>query len=128
MRISEEEYRALVAGRHPKPKQERPPSKYRNRKKEIDGIQFDSTKEANRYIDLKAWQYSGQISRLERQREFEIIVNGQLICRYVADFCYEIDGRQIVEDVKSKVTRKLPVYSIKKKLMAAVLGIEITEF
>ncbi len=124
LRLSEDEYASLLTGRAPK---EAKPSKYRNVKKTWNGIEFQSTKECNRYIDLRAQASTGEIKALERQKEFELWVNDQLICSYVADFVYYRDGKYIVEDVKSKVTRKLPVYAIKKKLMLAVRGIEIQE-
>lgn len=76
---------------------------------------------------MKLWQTSGQITKLERQKEFELTVNDQLICVYVADFTYEQDGKLVAEDVKSKMTRKLPVYAIKRKMMKAIHNIEIRE-
>lgn len=92
----------------------------------MDGYTFDSKKEARRYLDLRAEQEAGSISQLRCQVEFPLTVNGQHICDYVADFVYYRDGVRVVEDVKSKVTKKLPVYRIKAKLMAA-LGNLITE-
>lgn len=103
------------------------PSKYRNSKTEIDGMQFDSKKEARRYLDLRAEQSDGTIRGLRRQVEFPLKVNGKLICVYVADYVYIRDGVQVVEDVKSAVTKKNPAYRIKKKLYEAVYGTEIKE-
>jgi len=37
------------------------------------------------------------------------------------------NGVKVVEDVKSEVTRKLPTYRLKNKLMRAVHGIAIRE-
>ena len=45
-------------------------AKYRNKKLVVDGITFDSTKEGNRYIDLKILQKEGIISKLEIQPDF----------------------------------------------------------
>lgn len=123
MRMSLAEYNALMAKRQPEPKK----PKYRNEKKEYAGLMFDSTKEANRYADLLNWQTSGQITELTRQTPFAIEINGEHICDYVSDFTYKKDGQLVVEDVKSKATRKLPLYGLKKKLVKAVLGIEIQE-
>lgn len=92
-----------------------------------DGITFDSKKEALRYGQLKLLQRAGQISGLELQKVYRLEVNDTLICRYIADFAYKEGGKEIVEDVKSAFTRKLPVYSIKRKLMDAIYGIEIRE-
>ena len=106
-------------------------SKYRNNKKEVDGILFDSSKEANRYRQLKIRLKLGEIGLLERQVKYLLIeANGkERKCEYVADFrYYEIKtGELIIEDVKSAFTRKLPVYRIKKKLMLERYGIEILE-
>lgn len=101
-------------------------SKYKSRKVEIDGLKFDSKKEARRYLDLKAELAAGTISDLRLQVSFPLAVNGATICRYVADFVYVRDGRTVIEDVKSAFTRKLPVYRIKAKFMAAI-GKPITE-
>ncbi len=53
-------------------------------------------------------------------------MNGVIVCRYVADFVYIRDGRRVIEDVKSSFTKMLPVYRLKKRLLAAV-GLEINE-
>lgn len=103
------------------------PSKYGNRKVEVDGITFDSKKEAERYVVLREMEKNGHIRGLKLQEWFRLEVNGQLVCFYVADFVYEMNGGLVVEDVKSEFTRKNPVYRIKKKLMKAVHGIEIQE-
>lgn len=102
------------------------PSKYRNTKVEIDGRTFDSKKEANRYLDLREEQRAGTISGLRCQVAFPLTVNGVVVASYVADFVYDRDGRQVIEDVKSVVTRKLQVYRLKAKIMAA-LGHSIAE-
>lgn len=107
------------------------PNKYGNQKTVVDGITFDSKKEANRYQELKLMEKMGSITNLELQVRYPIKVNGVLVCTYVADFAYreEIGFRweEVVEDVKSDFTRKNPVYRIKCKLMAAALGITIRE-
>jgi hypothetical protein len=105
------------------------PSKYRNKKVTIHGILFDSQKEANRYLELKSREQKGEIEHLKLQETFKIVINGQLICKYIADFVYHDLERKkvIVEDVKSVFTAKNEVYRLKKKLMKAVNNIEITE-
>src|SRR5690606_26359142 len=47
--------------------------------------------------------------------------------KYVADFVYQEKGQMVVEDVKSTMTRNLPVYRLKKHLMKSVHGLEIRE-
>lgn len=101
--------------------------KYRNRKTTIDGVTFDSAKEARRWQDLQLWEKAGILTDLSRQVPFAIVINDMLICQYVADAVYKRDGVRVVEDTKSEITRRLPVYKLKKKLLKAVLNIEIQE-
>jgi len=101
-------------------------NKYRAIKTVVDGIKFDSKKEAARYGQLKLMVKAGLINQLELQPRFDLIVNGKKCGFYKADFQYvELDqGKQIVEDVKGM---KTPVYNLKKKLIKAIYGIEIFE-
>ena len=99
-------------------------SKFGSVKTKVDGITFDSKKEAARYTDLKLLLKAGEISDLELQPTYAMIVNGRKICSYRADFRYKENGKQIVEDSKGFRT---PVYRIKVKLMRACYGIEICE-
>ena len=109
-------------------------SKYRAVKTEIDGRTFDSKKEANRYLDLREQQKAGLIKNLECQVPIPLMVRDKEIGVYVADFRYlrPSTGRNKrlmvceIEDVKSEVTRKLPVYRLKRKILEAN-GIVITE-
>lgn len=118
-------------------------TKYRSQKTEIDGIVFDSKKEAKRYSELKLLERSGEISDLELQKVYELIPKqygediitkkgktkrGPLLereCTYIADFVYkDSSGKTIVEDAKGMRTEK---YRIKRKLMLWVYGIRIVE-
>lgn len=95
-------------------------NKYRNRKTSMDGITFDSGKEARRYTELLLVQRAGEIRDLQRQVKFEIVPkNGnERAAYYVADFVYtRADGKKIIEDVKSAMTKKLPLYILKRKLV-----------
>jgi len=105
------------------------PSKYGNRKVEIDGHTFDSAKEARRYGELKLLERGGYIDSLMMQVRYPLKVAEKLVCTYVADFVYldHATGLKVVEDVKSDFTRKLPVYRIKAKLFAALHGFPIRE-
>ena len=47
--------------------------KYGNTKASVDGIVFDSIREARRYKDLKLLQASGKISDLRLQVAFELV-------------------------------------------------------
>jgi hypothetical protein len=99
-------------------------AKFGNRKTVVDGITFDSKAEAARYGVLKILQAAGVVANLRLQVPYVLTVNGVKVCRYVADFVYVLDGREVVEDVKGVKTRE---YSLKRKLMLAVFGIEIQE-
>ena len=95
-------------------------SKYYNKKTVVDGITFDSKKEAARYLDLKMMEKCGLISGLKLQVKFSICPKFGENKRerfYIADFVYEERGKAVIEDVKSFITRKNPVYSLKKALV-----------
>ncbi len=95
-------------------------SKYRNRKTVVDGITFDSKKEAERWLVLKDLEERGQIFRLQRQVRFDMIVRSNKICSYQADFVYyetPSSMKPVVEDVKGYRTRE---YRLKKKLFEAL--------
>jgi hypothetical protein len=98
--------------------------KYGNRKVVVDGIRFDSQREADRWQVLQLMQFAGEISELERQVRFPLRVKGQEICCYIADATYRKDGKLVVEDAKGVRTRD---YIIKKKLLLAIHGIEVLE-
>lgn len=122
-------------------------TKYGNKKYTLDGITFDSRKEARRYVELKAMQQAGIIQDLRLQVKFVLIPSqreestevyksgknkgkpklGKIIekeCSYKADFVYLENGVLVVEDAKGMRTE---VYNIKRKLMLYVHGIRIKE-
>ena len=106
--------------------------KYGNRKTVVDGITFDSKKEATRYAELKLLQRAGEIFDLQRQVPFTLIPkqtrDGKVVerpCVYKADFVYkEKDGTEVVEDTKGMRTKE---YVIKRKLMLWQFGIVVRE-
>lgn len=123
-------------------------SKYLNKKVVVDGMEFDSKKEADYYLYLKQRLETGEISCLRRQVPYELIpaVYGERVkhlktkdkvervclqkaTNYYADFVYveTATGKEVVVDVKSKYTRTLADYRLKKKMMLAFKGIELTE-
>lgn len=101
-------------------------SKYNNKKTYVDGIKFDSKKEANRYCELKLMERCKAISNLELQVPYILYPkrDGLRAVKYVADFRYVEDGKTVVEDVKGVLT---DVYKLKKRMMLEVHGIEIKE-
>lgn len=108
------------------------PSKYHAKKTVVDGITFDSKREAKRYSELKLLELAGAIKHLQLQVRYELIpafdVDGKHYrptC-YIADFTY-IDaktGKEIVEDVKGMRT---DVYKLKAKMFAHRYGVLIRE-
>ena len=102
-------------------------TKYHAVRTEVDGVVFASKAEARRYSDLKILERSGYISGLTLQPKFPLIVAGDKICTYIADFSYfeHETKRLVVEDVKGV---KTPSYRIKNKLFHALYkGMRITE-
>ena len=124
-------------------------SKYHSKKvTTAEGLVFDSKKEAKRWAELQAMQFSGVITDLQRQVKFVLIPTqrepdtigkrggihqGKVIekeCSYYADFCYKITetGETVVEDVKGyKMGGAYSIFKIKKKLMLYVYHIKIKE-
>jgi hypothetical protein len=88
---------------------------------------FASKAEYRRYQALRVELQAGSISQLTLQPVYRIVINGQPICKYIADFRYIRDGEIIVSDVKGSRDPKYhdPVFKLKKKLVEAVHGIEI---
>ena len=118
-------------------------NKYGANKIEIDGIKFDSKREARRYQDLVLLLKAGEISDLRMQVKYTLIPAqrepdtigpkggkkaGKVIeheVSYIADFVYkDKDGNEIVEDTKGFRTKD---YVIKRKLALYLLGIRIRE-
>jgi hypothetical protein len=113
-------------------------AKYGNRRVTVDGIRFDSKKEAARWRELVLMRRAGLISDLERQVKYELIpaqrINGKCVERavnYIADFQYrDRSGRLIVEDVKGYRDPQNAGYArfvIKRKLMLYMHGIRVRE-
>lgn len=119
-------------------------NKYSNKKVIVDGITFDSKREANRYSELLLLEQAGAISNLQRQVKYVLIPaqrepdtigarggihKGKIIekeCSYYADFVYFDREKQeiVVEDTKGMKTTE---YIIKRKLMLFRHGIRIRE-
>ena len=126
-------------------------TKYRNKKIAVDGIVFDSKKEADRYVKLSLMEKAGIISNLRLQVKYELIPTqrevstevytkgshkgeykpGKVIeksCNYIADFDYYMDGVHVVEDVKGyRKGGAYALFKIKKKLMLYVHKIRVVE-
>jgi hypothetical protein len=90
----------------------------------LNGINFASQREANRYRELLLLQHAGAIWDLRLQPAFDLRVKGTVVGRYVADFMYRTDHGFVIEDVKGV---KTPVYRLKKKLLKVLYDIDILE-
>lgn len=119
-------------------------NKYQNKKTEVNGIAFDSLKEARRFKELKLIEKAGEIYDLQLQVKFELIPTqrepdiigkrggvkkGKVIERevnYYADFTYKITGTNelVVEDTKGMRTKE---YILKRKMMLYFHNIRIRE-
>ena len=103
-------------------------SKYHNKKTVVDGITFDSKKEAKRYLELKTLERCGVITDLRLQAPYVLIdkSNHGRAIKYIADFVYYDRGlkKEVVEDTKGFRT---DVYKLKKRLLAERYGIDIKE-
>ena len=121
-------------------------TKYNATKCLVDGIEFASKREANRYLELRLLERAGEISDLRLQVDFELIPNQYrtekrygkngkplkdkevLLERkvvYRADFVYtDKDGKTVVEDVKGFRTTE---YVLKRKMFLYKYGFPITE-
>ena len=105
-----------------------------------DGIKFASKIEAARWEQNKLRVAAKEICQLAAHPTWPLEVNGMLIGHYTADSAYMLCGERlqyVVEDVKA-VSRdkngnlqqptKTTAYRLRKKLMKAIHGIEITEW
>ena len=103
-------------------------SKYHNRRVTVDGISFQSVKEASRWQELRMLERAGEITGLVRQQKIELIPKTKLYraCYYVCDFIYfdKRENKTIYEDVKGVHTKE---YLLKRKLLYWRHGIEILE-
>ncbi|WP_249323475.1 DUF1064 domain-containing protein [Wansuia hejianensis] len=121
MRWSEEEYEEFLErkGTYIQSKSKKK-NKYRNIKTQVDGITFDSKKEAEYYCKLKLLKQAGEIKDFGLQPRYELQPtfrkNGTTYraITYVADFIItNLDGTTEVVDIKGVETQ---VFKIKQKL------------
>ena len=105
-------------------------SKYHSTKTIIDGITFDSKREAKRYSELKLLERAKVITDLKLQVAFELIPKHEIdgikirATKYIADFTYYENGEYVVEDCKGFRTQE---YKNKRRQMREKYGIIIKE-
>lgn len=116
-RLSEKQARELLGDKYPNPK----PSKYHSRKTTIDGITFDSKKEADYYCQLKLRKQAGEIIDFELQPVFILQESYKRNGKTVRAITYRADFRIIhknydveIVDCKGYRTKE---YQIKKKML-----------
>ena len=94
------------------------PNKYFAQPCHHDGIRFASKREGNRYLELKLLQRAGEITGLELQPVYWLVINDKAVrmrsakrpngtrCKYTADFRYTDTrtGLVVVEDTKGRDT------------------------
>lgn len=125
-------------------------SKYFSRKVTVNGVEFSSQKEANRYCELRLLERAGKIKNLKIQVPFIIIPTQyenyirytpkrktpkkakrvvEKMAKYIADFTYDTDdGEYVVEDAKGyKDSVAYELFVLKRKLMYLVHGIRVKE-
>lgn len=99
-------------------------NKYNATKTVYNGIKYDSKKEAAYAKELDLLLNYGEVLEIERQVPFVITINEKKICTYKLDFKVTYADRIEYVDVKGF---KTSIYRLKKKMVEAYYGIEITE-
>jgi len=107
-------------------------NKYGARKVVMDGLKFDSMREAKRWLALRQDERNGEISGLERQVKYVLAPGVKLAgekrakteLRYFADFRYVdlMTGQTVVEDAKGRETE---AFRIKRHLMKAIHNVDL---
>lgn len=111
-------------------------NKYQAHSVRVDGILFDSQREAARYGELKLLLHAGHIADLEIHPGFPLIVSEEggppfvfhTVGMFHADFKYK-DCRTcawVIEDVKSPPT-KTEAYKLRKRIVEARYRLQIQE-
>lgn len=121
------EYRKML---EEKPKKTKKPSKYRNEKVVFEGINFDSKKERDAYIQYNL-RKGTLIKDFKRQVNFPYLVEGKKMFSLILDFVVKYtDGTTLYVDIKpfDKKTGKYlttAVFNLKKKLIENQYKIKI---
>lgn len=109
-------------------------NKYNAKKVEVDGKIFDSMKEAERFVLLRAKQQAGKIRGLELQPVFPIVIDGEPLkirskgypngraVKAKMDFVYFEGQERIVEDVKGLDN---PTSRLKRALVEHIYHVKI---
>lgn len=119
--------------------------RYRANPVVIDGHRFASGIEATRYGELRLLERAGVIKGLVCHPPYKVSIGSLHFCTYTADFAYQrrallkspgagkttagplYQWLSIVEEVKSKATRKETAYRLRRKAAELFHGITVTE-
>jgi hypothetical protein len=127
-----------------------PRNKYGSIPTTVNGIRFHSKREAGDYQVLKLRERAGDIRELRLQAKVPLVVNGFKVADYLVDFCcFEPGEPNFTEPVRKLIWSiygnepdetsgwrfqlidskgwRTQVYSLKKKLVAALYGLDIRE-
>lgn len=99
----------------------------------VDGVRFDSRKEARRWAELQLMERAGEIRNLQRQvaiplmgRDGPLLTRTGRRMRLTIDFTYEdkrLGWATVHEDAKGTPTRDYEV----RRAVAQAMGIEVRE-
>lgn len=92
-------------------------SKYKSTKVLVNNTKFDSLSEARRYSKLVYLFNIGQISEVELQPVFKVVISKKHVFTYKADFRYLYQNKIFVDDEKGNLT---PVFKLKLKIIKAL--------
>lgn len=105
-------------------------NKYGAKKTQVGDVNFDSKREANRWMELQLLQRAGEISDLQRQVKVELIGQYRPLftrtgrkMKLTFDFAYIENGIQVFEDAKGMPTRDYEV----RVAVARAMGLEVRE-
>ena len=114
MRVTAQEFRDHVAGK--------PKNKYGAQQIVVDGVLFHSKGEARFWEVLRLREKAGEIYGLERQKVYQISIEGVKICKLIVDFAYysRDDNQFHAADWKGVVT---PMFRLKAKMVKAQHGV-----
>ena len=104
-------------------------NKYKAVRTLVDGVLFDSKKEAAHYQNLRAMERCGVISGLECHKRYTLEVKGTKICDFEPDFVFMYaGGEKSAHDVKGlRKGSAYQLFRIKARLFEALYGVRVIE-
>lgn len=95
----------------------------------VEGICFDSAKEAARFAELRLLERAGKITELKHQVVLAVLIGQHPYTRFTVDFTYrELPSyTPVFEEVKSSGSAKDTAYRLRRKAAELFHGIRIVE-